>query len=344
MEETQPTILRTASDGCFEIYDGAWGKYLRPTFDPTANAEVNKEHLEHFELKSDIHRIPADLWQRWVQLCFYYVDKISSSLEVSVRILRSEEDPSKYRFIVPRQEVTAASVRANDFSDAVDIETGEAITEYPPVGWIPVGSSHSHNTMQAFFSGTDDKYELGDPGIHIVIGSINLKTRNYSIKASVVGSGRRFDVKHEALIDATPMDDMLYHPNVLTYVTYTPATRTIYGNYNPSTNSKTIKSNYEYRKWWGGQKLITEDGEPFDDFSDPHYASDDYHTVQTYWDTQFGKSKTNTLVKIWNVEDTIIDFLKENSDNIEEIKNLQNVLSSYLGDIDEALSEDCIPF
>lgn len=139
-----PSILRTPKDGCFEFYQGGWGTYLRPIDDPEANVIITTDDLKSFTLKEGIHKIPADLWQRWIQLCFHYVEKVASNLEVSVRILRSEEDPSKYRIVVPEQKVTAASVRADNFDIAVDIETGEAIESYPPVGWIPVGSSHSH--------------------------------------------------------------------------------------------------------------------------------------------------------------------------------------------------------
>lgn len=139
-----PTILRTALDGCFEVYQGPWGKYIRSCPDPDANVEITKDHLEHFELNSDIHKVPAELWSRWVKLCFYFVDKVKSEVEVSVRILRSESDSSQYRILVPKQKVSSATVRIDSFDKAVDIETGEEIESYPPSGWIPVGSSHSH--------------------------------------------------------------------------------------------------------------------------------------------------------------------------------------------------------
>lgn len=143
-EQSFPTILRTSSDGCFEVYQGAWGKYIRPCFDPQANVEITKEHLEHFELNDNIHKIPAELWARWVKLCFHYANKVESGVEVSVRILRSEEDFTQYRILVPRQKVSGATVRVDSFEESIDIETGEELTEYPPAGWIAVGSSHSH--------------------------------------------------------------------------------------------------------------------------------------------------------------------------------------------------------
>ncbi len=139
-----PNILRTRRDGVWEVYEGVWGSYIRPTDDPDANVVIDEENLKQFQLKEDIHRIPADLWAKWVKLCFHFVDKVKSSVEVSIRILRSQDDPSAYRFLVPMQKVSGASVRAEDFDVSVDIATGEEITQYPPEGWIPVGSSHSH--------------------------------------------------------------------------------------------------------------------------------------------------------------------------------------------------------
>lgn len=142
--EEAPTILRTATDGTWEVYKGAWGSYLRPCNDPDANVVITAEHLKHFELREDIHRIPAELWARWVKLCFHFVNKVPQTVEVSVRFLRNAANSSEYRIVVPKQKVTMASVRADNFDECIDIATGEKFTSYPPEGWIPVGSSHSH--------------------------------------------------------------------------------------------------------------------------------------------------------------------------------------------------------
>lgn len=324
-QETTPSILRTASDGCWEVYDGPWGKYLRPTFDPEANVEITEDHLKNFELKEDIHRIPAELWAKWVKLCFYYVDKVQSSVEVSMRILRSEADSSVYRFLVPRQKVSGASVRVDSFDEAIDIDTGEEITSYPPEGWVPVGSSHSHNTMQAFFSGVDDKYELGDPGIHIVVGSINTKDLKYTIAASVVGSGRRFLVSYDQLIDATPIPGQEFHPKVIDYVDYsTPvfssSAKSGFTQY-PSTwikkeTKEKIRSNYDDLRNWGWE----------DDYSDPFYWSNTYNPA----------SKTN----VWNIVDSLKDFVTENNNSSEALKELREELYDFLSDLEVFLEPE----
>lgn len=325
-----PTILRTADSGCWEVYNGTWGSYLRSTFDPDANAVITEEHLKHFELNENIHRIPAELWAKWIKLCFYYVDKVQSCVEVSMRILRSESDPSVYRFLVPRQKVCGASVRVDSFDEAIDLDTGEEITSYPPEGWIPVGSSHSHNTMQAFFSGVDDKYELGDPGIHIVVGSIDTKNMKYTMAASVVGSGRRFLVEYDKLIDATPIPGQDFHPKVIDYVDYTSPVTTYstkggFTNYSTTKWTKKESKSIDYNNpinwgWWDG-----------DAESDPFYWSGTY-------------SSTNSSVDIWNILDVLKDFVTENSKNPRALKEIKDDLYDFLSDLEVFLETDSDTF
>jgi hypothetical protein len=209
-------IIRTRKDGCFQVRSNAWGQFLAPVADPDASADLEKGALERFELHSDIHKIPAELWSRWVQLCFHFAHLKQGDLEVSCRLLRKEDDRSQWRILVPRQEVTGASVRIDSFDESIDIETGELIKTYPPEGWVPAGSSHSHNTMQLDrFSSTDDASELGCPGLHIVISHIDTTNRTYRPTASVTASHRRFYLDKAAdIIDLTPVK-ATFHPSVL---------------------------------------------------------------------------------------------------------------------------------
>lgn len=322
-----PSVLRTRRDGVFEVYSGPWGSYIRPTDDPNANVEITEEHLEKFELREGIHRIPADLWARWVKLCFYFVDKVPNSVEVSIRILRSEEDPSKYRFLVPRQKVSGASVRVDSFDEAIDIETGEEITQYPPTGWIPVGSSHSHNTMQAFFSGVDDKYELDDPGIHLVVGSIDSKNMKYAIAASVVGSHRRFTLEYDKLVDATPVSDVEFHPKTIDYVDWTSPvaafTKGTFVSYPTTWKKKETKSTKINDKLKSSYDDLSNWGWSDDDFSDPFY-----------WNSN---SSGTPNLNVWNFTDSVNDFIVENAHDQETLQQLRDDLRDTLLDIDALL-------
>jgi hypothetical protein len=234
-------LLRTRTDGCFQLQSNIWGRYLAPASDPLADTVITTEQLEGFELSPDLSRIPASLWNRWINLCIEILRQGNTDLEVSCRFLRNIEDPSKYRIAVPEQRVTSVSVRVDSFDKAVDIETGEVIAQWPPEGWRPCGSSHSHNTMQAFFSGTDDQYELGDPGLHIVVGTINVTTGSYALKASITGNMRRFEIDADDVLDLNIDVETTYHPAVLKVITI------------PRTATRPLTTNTSYG---------------FDDFSD----------------------------------------------------------------------------
>ena len=212
-----PELLRTARHGCWQLKTNTWGQFLAPTDDPLANVVINDDQLKGFELQAGIAPIPADLWSRWIKLCFHFASQRRGNLEVSCRLLRHQDDKSHWRIAVPPQAVGGASVRADSFDGAIDIVTGEVIEQWPPNSWNPCGSSHSHNTMQAFFSGTDDRYELGDPGLHIVVGSINLTARTYTHQASITANGRRFLIDLPLVADLTPTEDT-FHPDVLQVV------------------------------------------------------------------------------------------------------------------------------
>ena len=324
-----PDIFRTRRDGVWEVYNGVWGSYIRPTDDPDANVVIDEDNLNQFELKEDIHRIPADLWTKWVKLCYHFVDKVSSSVEVSIRILRNQDNPSQYRFLVPMQQVSGASVRVETFDTAVDIATGEEITQYPPDGWIPVGSSHSHNTMQAFFSGVDDKYELDDPGIHLVIGSIDTKNMKYAIAASVVGSHRRFIVEYDKLVDASPIDGAEFHKKVLEYVDtsppkvklFTPATSAVVST--KWTKKETIKESWDNPNTWGyGWDYGT------NDYNDPFYW---------HGDSNSSTSSTGDTLKLWSVIDIANDYAKQNANDLNRLHNLREELMDFINDLDVVL-------
>jgi hypothetical protein len=214
-------LIRTSRDGCFELRSNSWGQFLHPAPDPLSNAELEANALESFELADGIAPIPAELWSRWVQLCFHYAKQRQGNTEVSCRLLRHEDDKSQWRILIPVQAVDGASVRVNSFDQAIDIASGEVIAEYPPTGWVPCGSSHSHNTMKLDrFSGTDDQYELGDPGLHIVISHIDHEKNIYKPTASITANKRRFYLPEASAVIDLAAADVTFHPDALKAVTF----------------------------------------------------------------------------------------------------------------------------
>lgn len=218
-------VIRSLDQGCYKIYQSAaWGKYLVPVKDPEG-VKLSKFEREGIQLNKDFPKIPSDVWSRYISLCFYMCPpdskKVSmamhdSQLEVQVCLLRDEATLTKWKIVVPKQVVSGVRVKA-DLTKCIDIETGEQYKQFPPQGWLHAGSSHSHNTMDAFFSSTDDKSELTVPGLHIVVGNIDHKKREYSYRASVVLQKIRKEVDLDDVVEADP-EGLEFHPDVLTYI------------------------------------------------------------------------------------------------------------------------------
>ncbi len=216
---TKPTV-RTPYNGVYEgIINPAWGGYWAPTKDPLAEIEDIKE-IQQFELVPNFPKLPKEYWSALVLFYFDVCTKLRgrSNLEASVRFLRNENDPSQWKIVVPRQKVTGASVRVDNFNECIDLVTGEAYNTYPLVGWVSAGSSHSHNTMTCSWSAVDDRYELSDPGMHVLVRSMDLTKRTYVAEATIVQRGVRYPVPAKDVIEMECQADLTYHPDVMSYI------------------------------------------------------------------------------------------------------------------------------
>lgn len=210
-------IIRTKREGCFRrVESKAWGYHLCKVDDPLSTVEKIEKT---FELQKDFPKIPSNLWSALVSLYFNYAK--FKSLEVSVLLLRKEEDLSQWKIVVPKQEVTRTSVRADNFNDCCDLLTGEEYTSFPPQGYLHCGSSHTHSTMKlSTFSSTDDENELTLPGLHILISNIDLQKNTYVTTASIVLRKERYILNSESVVDFSSIssNDCFYHPNVKAYI------------------------------------------------------------------------------------------------------------------------------
>lgn len=224
--ELQPgEVIRTTKHGVFKVAKSkAWGTYFSPVDDPEG-VEVPKKVVEGFVLNENFPKIPAELWSPYIALCFHMCPANAKKLsrfqhdeqyEVQICLCRDMETLSKWKIVVPRQEVSGASVTA-DLTSNVDILTGETYDQFPPPGWVHAGTSHSHNTMDAFFSSIDDKSELSIPGLHIVIGNIDHDKMTYTHRSSIVMQKKRRIIRLEDVVDVTPVN-LPFHENVLDFV------------------------------------------------------------------------------------------------------------------------------
>ena len=105
------TVLRTRADGCWSLQQNTFGTFLAPADDPLADTVITDAQLNGFELNGDFKKIPSDLWNRWINLCFELTRRDSRNLEVSCRLLRNNDNHYQWRILVPEQKVTTVSVR-----------------------------------------------------------------------------------------------------------------------------------------------------------------------------------------------------------------------------------------
>jgi Zn finger protein HypA/HybF involved in hydrogenase expression len=103
----------------------------------------------------------------------------------AVVLLFYDEKTKNYKIVPPHQKVTGASC---DYNKGISLE-----------GMQMIGTIHSHASMSAFHSGTDDHDEKHFDGLHITVGHVNNDA--VSISASIVSNGHRFVVEPEEYIE-----------------------------------------------------------------------------------------------------------------------------------------------
>ena len=197
--------------------------------------------------------------------------------------------------------------------------------------------------MAAFFSGVDDKYELGDPGIHLTVGKINTKTMKYEIAASVTGNNRRFKLHYDKLIDATPVEGVTFHENVIKYVdysspaTYSPLVRTATSNIlkklPPAREpKKTYNSWHEYAKdRYGGYEDYGDQWQ--EKYNDPFYFSDGIIDVTET------TNDVPTSEDIYPIIDLLEDYLKQNRNDDDALEEMKQQLAAFLIGVEIEMSQ-----
>lgn len=246
--------------------------------------ELSDQFLNGFKLDKNFPKIPWALWESWIQLCFKFCNykkgkskSIHPTYEVGVSLLRSLNDSFQtWKIVLSKQSVSSARVDAK-LDSCIDIVTGEEYDHFPPDGWVHAGTSHSHNTMSAFFSGTDDDYELTIPGIHIVVGKIDKKESRYELKASVALRGERKDVDPFDVIDFSQSENHVgknptFNKKVLSYVSLPHEI-----SYKPKGDKVKIKKNSKKK---GKKKKRKEYGELADFSGQMGFWDDSFTTIE----------------------------------------------------------------
>jgi hypothetical protein len=197
--ETNQEIIRTIRDGAWQLKKmKGWGSYYVPCDDTQATTTFNKSSLEQeFIFSEDFVKLPVNIYEAIITF-FVYISQQMNFSEVGVLLLRDLKTKQKYRVLVPKQVVTRASV-ITDNSNYIDLLTGKEGTIFPPTGWAVCGSAHSHNTMSAFYSSTDENDELGIPGLHFVVGKLT-ENSHESLFSIVTSNCRRIILDKDLLV------------------------------------------------------------------------------------------------------------------------------------------------
>ncbi len=173
-------------------------------------AKVDEKYLEAVGLEKvgpaftyTAPQIPKELWDKVVQFFVKIYDMHKT--EAAALILYNPETQD-WDILVPNQKVNSAHA-SYDLSEI--IATDERLSTG---GFNVVGTTHSHGSMGAFWSATDDADELKFDGIHITVGKVN-STVEYA--ASVVFGGVRFKMK---ISDLVAMEEPVLEPEMAQWV------------------------------------------------------------------------------------------------------------------------------
>jgi hypothetical protein len=185
---------------------------------PAGEADLPKERISGESLKL----------QNYTKLSMSNVILVHSFFKEVYRVHKSEAivlfhkdntDDSEYKVLVPEATTASAGHLSYDAAQVVYCENcrvcnpGE-ITKCPQCGGNDIrpthiyGTAHSHGSMSAFHSGTDDAHEKGQTGFHITFGKVDEPLVHIAPSFVVAcvghfknGEGTRYKVPAEDLID-----------------------------------------------------------------------------------------------------------------------------------------------
>lgn len=151
-------------------------------------------------------------------------------------VLLHRADNGKWAFQIPEQKVSAAAADYTSGNSTYVVEDNlqtylEALPALPAgQSWKQLGSIHSHASMSAFHSGTDDKDEFGFDGIHITMGKFNEK-REYACRLMFGHTAVKREV-HEVVDGWEVKDPVVTYPDTVWDLIKKPAvTSCQYGGY-----------------------------------------------------------------------------------------------------------------
>ncbi len=142
--------------------------------------EANTEQLS---LK--FPKIPRRLIEKVVGF-FYVIFRLYGSEAIVFLYYHAKE--KSYKLSVPQQEVELHEYQGYQWNN-YHLNYSPAPT---PPGYIRLGTIHSHASMPAYYSWTDEKDSQFDDSLNIVVGNLDLSTPSFS--ACFMVHGQKFDL------------------------------------------------------------------------------------------------------------------------------------------------------
>ena len=136
-------------------------------------------------------KIPFDIIQKTYSFMKAIYEDLRSE---SMVIIVMDQQTKKYDLLVPRQSVTAGSIKY-------------VIDDSFYNGKLKIGTIHSHASMSAFHSSVDVADEKDWDGIHITLGNLNLDNK-CSIACSLAANGIRCTVEPMDYIDGIQLEKL----------------------------------------------------------------------------------------------------------------------------------------
>lgn len=172
--EKNSTML-VCGDGTYLLRKNEIGRFLRKMNSMAMPALADGPSEGEFVFS--LPKIPDEILK--TQVSFYrYVMLRHNDAEAYTMILW-DRITKEYIVVCPKQKISKGGVQ---------YDLGK---EWSPERYLPVVSCHSHNSMGAFFSGTDDADEKGDM-CYMVMGNLHKPNPTFRIRASVAGGQIKF--------------------------------------------------------------------------------------------------------------------------------------------------------
>jgi len=167
---SKKSIYIMQSSGLYKIYKGQLALYS------TQLAAGPFPGLDDFTTNGmilSIPKVPHIYLQEFLDLCVE-VNK-ESKAEIFAMLFYKD---NKFEWVIPEQYISKASVDLTESGK-------QTISDYYNNGYLAVVEAHSHNTMDAFFSGTDNKDKTTNEPFDMVVGHIDKATPSILLRYKI---------------------------------------------------------------------------------------------------------------------------------------------------------------